>query len=92
MKKKRGAKTYVTPGLVCPYCGKKMDRSTETLRTGGKPKAGDVTVCIYCVKVCVFTKELGLRKPTFEERLQFTKDPLITNLQMVVAGAPGIRA
>ncbi len=52
------------------------------------PEAGSVSVCIECRQVSVFTPELQLRKPTDEEQLELASDERITELRIVMAGAP----
>jgi hypothetical protein len=44
----------------CPYCGKLLDRATGA--EGKSPKAGAITVCLYCYKVSSFDKKLRMQK------------------------------
>lgn len=70
----RIGESQVTPGLVCPWCDAAMDRSTPF--SAGKvvpthtPTPGDITVCVYCVQVCVYDKDLKLRRTTIVEDYQ----------------------
>jgi C4-type Zn-finger protein len=75
------------PTTACPYCDRKLDMATDPYGRD-VPHAGDVSVCRYCYKVAVFTKELNLRKPTQEEDQEFLTDPRITELQLVMAWNP----
>ena len=89
MSEKKEFKTFVTPHLVCPFCGHKMDRSTEAQDSGddAAPRPGDVSLCIRCGKAAVFADK-GLRKPTGEEMLQFATNNTITETQIFLASLP----
>jgi hypothetical protein len=51
--------TSVIPATPCPACGFPFERATCT--TGDhQPKAGDLTLCIRCACVLIFTEGLGL--------------------------------
>lgn len=50
----------------CPHCGRRNDAASDP-RGNGTPSPGDLTVCIGCTGVCVFTKSMGMRKFTKEE-------------------------
>jgi hypothetical protein len=64
----------VTPRTDCPYCGNQNDRVTDP--TGDDvPKRGDVSVCIRCGGVGVFTRTLRVRKPLAGEITQMMTDP-----------------
>lgn len=50
----------------CPNCGYKLDAATSA--TGaGDPSPGDLTVCVRCAAVLVFTSEMAHRKFSEEE-------------------------
>lgn len=57
--------TYETPGLICPFCGTEHDRSATVMGSG--PKEDDVSICMVCSGISVFTDEIKLRKPTAKE-------------------------
>jgi hypothetical protein len=48
------------PPSPCPSCFKVMDRATDGLRGGGRPRPGDVTVCINCGALLRFGEQLQL--------------------------------
>lgn len=54
----------------CPHCLSPLPEATPT-EEGGLPKAGDLSICIYCAAPLVFTArevgELGLRLMTRED-------------------------
>lgn len=62
------------PETTCPVCGKILD-GASTMSSGGRPKGGDISVCIYCARVLVFTDTLELRKPTPAEYTTFMQMP-----------------
>ena len=59
-------KTTRLPPASCPSCEKKLDAATHP--TGDvAPSPGDVTICLGCQDILIFTEELGLRRPTDQE-------------------------
>lgn len=50
----------------CPACSAVVDAATAMDGSDASPAPGDVTVCLYCARVLIFTAD-GLRLPTFEE-------------------------
>jgi len=60
----------------CPHCGYLLDAATACdLNDETEPKTGDMSVCIDCGEVCVFTDHLHLRKPTDSELLEIAGTP-----------------
>lgn len=55
----------------CPYCGKAADGFAGT---DARPEPGDRAICVYCVKIGIYT-EHGIRKPTAEEAAEHDHDP-----------------
>jgi hypothetical protein len=53
--------TTRVPACECPVCGRTMDAATDVLSRDNVPEAGDLSVCLYCCTVLVFTPELKLR-------------------------------
>ena len=47
----------------CPWCGHKLDAAMagDPATPDAVPKPGDVSVCISCAQILVFTDELTLR-------------------------------
>jgi hypothetical protein len=65
------------PNTDCPHCGNESDDYT-VVRGAQAPSAGDVSVCLYCSCVSVFTGEgLVKRKPTAEELPVFMADSAV---------------
>lgn len=56
------------PVSVCPECGYKLERATETLRDGRRPGPGDFSVCMMCAAVLRFDEQLKLVATTIAER------------------------
>lgn len=67
----------------CSSCGKVNDRATD-LVTAAKPKAGDVSICIGCGHVAIFTAALALRDPTPQESAELLADKRIIAHQRAV--------
>lgn len=65
---------------ACAFCRKRVDRCSGQ----AKPAPGDVTVCIGCGNVSVFTEKLKLRKPTAAELKEITEDPRIKEVQKAI--------
>jgi|HubBroStandDraft_6_1064221.scaffolds.fasta_scaffold2586387_1 hypothetical protein len=54
----------------CPRCAHKLSDSSDPTGQGLRPAAGDITVCVFCSTVLVFTEDLGVRlmlRPEFEQ-------------------------
>lgn len=56
-------RTTKTEETSCPVCGMKIGAATST-EGDHRPKAGDLSVCLYCATPLVFTEGLKLRKMT----------------------------
>jgi len=54
------------PAVTCK-CGKKLDAATTAARRDRKVKPGDLSVCVYCGNVSIFTDDMRLRDITTEE-------------------------
>jgi hypothetical protein len=71
------------PKSVCPICFTALDAASGV---GGDlvPSEGDVTVCLECGNIAVFTVDLRLRVPTEEEFSQLKHDRRILAMQIAV--------
>lgn len=58
-------RSFPIPKQKCPFCGYEMDRADPMQRS--RPKTGDVSLCLKCMEISLFTKDLALRPPTDEE-------------------------
>jgi Zn ribbon nucleic-acid-binding protein len=80
-----------TPLNTCPYCGHRHDRATIPIGDAA-PKRGDVSVCIRCGGVGVFTRALRMRKPLPGEIAEMAADPelgpLLRRMQETVRQIP----
>ena len=63
-------KTTRLPPATCPTCGKTLDAATN-IEEDVEPSPGDVTICLGCKDLFIFTEELGLRRPTEAELQEF---------------------
>jgi hypothetical protein len=63
-----GAVTLTTtpvPAQTCPHCRQDLRAATST--AGATPSPDDLTICLYCATVLVFTPTMGLRRLTRED-------------------------
>jgi hypothetical protein len=56
-------RTTKTTPVLCPTCGATITAATD-LRGHAEPRAGDLSVCLACGGVLVFTEDLSLRRAT----------------------------
>lgn len=82
-------KHIIIPLSKCPLCGYEMDCVTCVDTPDQAPRPGDLTICIKCGEVLVFTEELGLRIPTKEEYERYGNDDRIVAAQRIVRGFAG---
>lgn len=54
-----------TKPSTCPHCQKFLSAASSL--TDHEPRPGDATVCIHCIKFCIFQDDLSVRLPTSEE-------------------------
>lgn len=60
--------TELHPGRACPACKREVDDDTNLNPTDARgPEPGDVSVCLYCAHLNIFTENLGLRSASKEE-------------------------
>lgn len=62
---------------ICPYCAKACDRAIEMDNPKSKPEPGCLSICLGCVKVSQFDKNLNLIK--FNENELSLEDSLDIN-------------
>jgi hypothetical protein len=80
MSERRDAYTTATPENVCVRCGYQQDSASDFLRKA-TPKAGDVSLCMKCGHVAIFTEALTLREPTEEEGAEIRRIPFVQEAQ-----------
>jgi len=56
--------THRLASYSCPKCGKVMDAATSAINDAAPPRAGDISICLYCRNVAEFTADLKLRTLT----------------------------
>lgn len=57
------------PIAVCPYCAAALNGVAASDGTDQSPNPGDMTMCVMCYRISVYTKGLHLRKPREHEKL-----------------------
>lgn len=62
----RNPKDYHVRKTPCPQCGAGLDGALGLTDDAG-PKAGDITICLECRAVSVFSDAMSLREPTPDE-------------------------
>jgi len=51
----------------CPACGYEIDGATG-VEKGTTPRPGDISLCVYCGAISIYTRGMGIRSATaFEE-------------------------
>jgi hypothetical protein len=78
----------ILPEQRCSRCGYRMDATTSAFGEH-KPKPGDVSLCMACGGVSVFTETLHMRAPTPEELDNINKNPQVLAAQMAIAHIVG---
>jgi len=63
MKRIGGLRDSRVPEGRCPWCGHRFDAAmaADPKKPDATPKPGDVSVCISCASILVFTAQLTLR-------------------------------
>ena len=71
---------------ACPCCGRKLDGATKTHgeRKRG-PKAGDLSLCVYCGEMLIFADDSYLREPTDEELVAVMLSPVWPEVEAMIA-------
>ena len=72
----------------CWRCNYKID-STSSATGRDKPKAGDVSMCLACGAVAIFTDDMQLREPTVTELAEVSGNPVLIKAQIYRAGIVG---
>jgi len=67
-------KIHALDGLVCPECGKSMNKSAAADGGNTEPWTGDISLCYECGAICLYDRELQLVKPTEEELKSIRND------------------
>lgn len=57
----------------CPKCRAKLDGASG-IDYEDRPEDGDVSVCVYCYALLVYTPELDLRQLTLDEYTALSED------------------
>lgn len=63
--------------LICPSCRQILEGEAAPDTTYREPKAGDMTACLYCAEILVFTDDRRLREATPAELLHAMMSPQI---------------
>jgi len=67
---------------ACPHCGHKFDRTSYVGDENIRPSPGDVSLCIKCVGISLFTNSAGdMRKATRAEIREMMSAPEWAEIQ-----------
>lgn len=71
---------------LCPWCGYMSDAaSSADWSSDVTPKPGDVSLCLECAGVMVFTPDLATRKANGDDFHKFTPEEFMLIAQMKMA-------
>jgi hypothetical protein len=59
---------------VCPQCNAPLDGATGITKPTSIPKAGDLTICGYCLSALKFNSDLSLQILPFDEIKKIIQD------------------
>jgi hypothetical protein len=76
-------------GFHCPHCGYYMDASDNPADPGAVPRKGDVTLCLRCGGLMLYTSRNSVRAATAEEQADILTDPEVSRLQVAIAMTAG---
>lgn len=76
------------PEQKCSKCGYQIDSATEAYGDG-KPRPGDISMCLGCGHATFFAEDLSRREPTPEEALKLSLTPEIMFAQLARARVVG---
>jgi hypothetical protein len=60
----------------CPSCGCTLNAAVDPNEPTAVPRPGDMTICMSCCKVLIFTEDLGVRLAGPADVKKFTQDTL----------------
>jgi hypothetical protein len=69
------------PQQKCPFCGYRMDRSSGI--KDAKPKVGDISLCLKCMELSLFSEGFVLRQPTAKELIDIQRSTAWDRIEMV---------
>jgi len=64
----------------CMNCGYLLDATTGE----GHPSPGDVSICIECLNIALFTHDMALRAPTAAELREIMAEPEVRRYLMAI--------
>lgn len=78
------------PDANCPHCGHHVDAATDPFDPTNTPYPGDITVCLYCAGICVYTDSMALRSITRTDMDNITPDmkKYLAELQQYIRDNP----
>lgn len=76
---------------ACPHCGKLNDDQWSTTGRRSVPEPDDISLCIYCGKLGIFTED-DIRKPTENEAKQLYEEPAVQRALALASSLPHRRS
>jgi hypothetical protein len=62
----------------CTNCGTKLDAVSQVDSEDGDPRDGDVSICLYCGHLMIFS-DIGVRNLTDTEMIELAGNPELLN-------------
>ena len=75
------------PQFTCVECGYRPDYA-DSAYGSALPEPGDVSLCMKCAHVTIFTEDMSVREPTTTELREITNAP---HVQKVIAAIKAFR-
>ena len=83
-------KSTPTPEVACPFCGHLLDMAMCSPSTPeATPSPGDLSLCINCGGLTIFTEDMGMRVPTDAEMAQAMSYPEVVQAIAAIEIANG---
>jgi hypothetical protein len=77
------AESWKTPESICLSCGYSLDGATGI--DGHSPRAGDISICLYCGHLQTYDADLKLCNLTDEQMLEVAGDKNVLRAQELAA-------
>jgi hypothetical protein len=78
---------------LCPECGEQVDDATGIMGAKGRPKPGDLALCIRCSTPAFYVdngETLGLRQPTDAEKVELSEDEEVQRARTMIQRVSGV--
>lgn len=73
----RPRETRLEKPCLCPHCGAKLDASTSIEDPEDVPVPDDVTMCLHCGCILIYTAEMTVRRAELDDLAKLPRDTLL---------------